>query len=167
MDEIKLRDQYNLKSDEAAENYHFVYIAIDLRSKKTLVLPPDFIYVRSVRALWSDPVSGSRYGLLGFDYHYGTAILLVAINTNGAIRLINTDAIDKAVAALLPKPARDTYVTEYTLDYPPPRFHGADVDIPFDSELLHSVDSGTVTGLITVRLADGKVTHISSDAPGR
>ncbi|HWB58489.1 MAG TPA: lysozyme inhibitor LprI family protein [Chthoniobacteraceae bacterium] len=167
-----LPGHYHMEEDSGEAKYTADYFLVDLQEKKTLALPADYkemhpsAYNGSVDAAWSDEVGEKHHGVFEFNY-VGAAgeIFLVSLSGN-KMELIESD-MDSVVDAQLPK---HTSLDDYTITYRLTEdvmgrklqpFHGAYADIIFGIGIRHDTHSPRADGILTLRLADGKVTHVT------
>ena len=173
-----VKDPYNAATTQ--DDYELINGLIDFKGKSYVELPtdePDAPHKNRgyVAVSWSPPGHGVRYALIKSDERFSTYNLwLVTIDAAGMRQADIAGDLDKAVAPVLAakRPLRiGAYETIYRMgdDNPPGpvvTFHGDTADIPFDSDIVKSdLDTTLVSGLVTVRLSDGKVLKASNDTP--
>ena len=157
----------------ASKDYPPEYFVVDLRNKKALKIPADYQYIHgdpytggAIDAAWSGDVDGKRYGIFEFAYIGGSGVFLASL-TGKEMQLMDTGGMDQVVQAQLPKHTPlDRYsliyrVTEDSAGRKLPVFHGPYADIGFHIGIRHDADSPSADGILTLRLADGAVTHVT------
>ena len=173
-DESKMLDHYHMSdagNDSGPADYSVDYFAVDLRNKKALKIPAEYQRIHGSpygggSAVWSENVNGKRYGLFQFDYIGATGVFLASL-TWKEMELIDVGGMDEVVDAQLPKhTSLDKYiiiyrVTEDVAGRELPVFHGPYADIIFAIDIRHDADAPSAFGILTLRLADGKVVHVT------
>jgi len=172
----ELLEHYHMEevgNDSASDDYSVDYYAVDLRNKKSVEIPADYQVIHgspygrgSISAVWSGDIAGKQYGILLFDYIGSTELDMVSLSGK-EMQCNGPYGLDDTVEAQLPKNTPlDRYgiyfhVGEDVEGRKLPVFHGPYADIIFNIGIRHDADAPSAAGILTVRLADGKVMHVT------